>query len=862
MEDCNAGVKNTKPKKWKTELKNDFIANIDNVSVNKILYKIIDTPDYEVNELANDVCKVLLTSAEKTFPNVPRKGGSGKKHKHFIYDKNTNDAKKRYYMAKRRFRLTKHNRDYEELVKQSKSYKKAARKAKLKAEKQFHQKLRNLKSTCPKAYWELLKVKKDKDLHTVSELLHHFKELSKTTGDYDVQHLNDTDIGIERNGLDITLLDASITEQEIRKAVKKMKNCKSCGIDNVSNEYIKASLDLLMPVYVHLFNKVLENGTVPADWLTGLIVPIYKNKGDITDPNNYRGITLLSCIGKLFTSILNERLYAFVETNNILSENQTGFRKGYGTNDHIFLLKCIVDLFCQSKQKLFCAFIDYAKAFDTIWREALWLKLHSQGIIENCKIHRVIKNMYSHIKSCIFVNGQKSEYFVNNLGVRQGENLSPLLFSLYINDLETFLADQGNASIDMEYELGSYMKLFALLYADDTVIIAKTAAELQKALNDISDYCKKWKLTVNDSKTKVIIFGNRKTNPNRLNFTYEGNALEIVDNFKYLGILFNFNGNFNKCKKALVDQASRAMFSLLSKSIVLNLPLDVVLDLFDKTIYPILTYGCEIWGYGNIQVIERLHLKFCKYLLKLKSSTPNCMVYGELGRTSMSVLIKSRMIGYWARLITGKESKLSYKMYKKLLELYRNNVYKSEWMDCISKILNDCGLGYVFMNQDPNMSVRYLTEMVKNILTDQFKQQWYAEINGMDKCVTYRTFKTILTFENYLVQLPKNIATPLVKFRTSNHKLPVETGRYTDVVHHLRHCNLCDDAKLGDEYHVMLECKHPTLVDKRQKYIPIYYRKRPNMLKFTQLLENCSGRNQLGLKVGLLSKEIMKLAKR
>ncbi len=109
-------------------------------------------------------------------------------------------------------------------------------------------------------------------------------------------------------------------------------------------------------------------------------------------------------------------------------------------------------------------------------------------------------------------------------------------------------------------------------------------------------YCNKWKLTVNSSKTKITIFGRKKRRTEKLIFTYDGKNIEIVDHFKYLGVIFNYTGNFDLCRKNLNQQGSKAMFSLLSKCNVLELPLDLQFELFDKMIVPVLRYGCEVWG--------------------------------------------------------------------------------------------------------------------------------------------------------------------------------------------------------------------------------------------------------------------------
>ena len=158
---------------------------------------------------------------------------------------------------------------------------------------------------------------------------------------------------------------------------------------------------------------------MPTQWCTGIILPLYKNIGLHDDPNNYRGITLLSCLGKLFTNIIiNNKLAQYLEDDNILGEEQTGFRAGYSTLDHMFVLHCLVDIYQYQNKRVYCAFVDYKKAFDLIDRS-------SQGKVKG-KIFKVVYSMY----------GKFSKMFDCQIGVRQGGNLSPLLFAIFLNDFK------------------------------------------------------------------------------------------------------------------------------------------------------------------------------------------------------------------------------------------------------------------------------------------------------------------------------------------------------------------------------------------------------------------------------------------
>ena len=162
---------------------------------------------------------------------------------------------------------------------------------------------------------------------------------------------------------------------------------------------LKSSYDMMISAYVKLFNIILNTGHIPDNWTIGIIKPIFKNKGSKNDTDNYRGITLLSCLGKLFTATLNTRLKSFLVNKMLLLENQVGLRSEYSTNDHMFTLKCIIDLYLSSGRRLFCAFVVYRKAFDTVNRTALWKKILSYNI--SGKIFQATTNLYKATKSCI-----------------------------------------------------------------------------------------------------------------------------------------------------------------------------------------------------------------------------------------------------------------------------------------------------------------------------------------------------------------------------------------------------------------------------------------------------------------------------
>ena len=335
-------------------------------------------------------------------------------------------------------------------------------------------------------------------------------------------------------------------------------------------------------------------------------------------PENFRPITLLPCLGKLFSSILNSRMEIFLEENNLLNENQLGFRHGYSTTESAFILYVLNFLVKNKGGRLFCAFIDLKRAFPSIRRQLLWNKIIEIGI--NGPFLNCIQALYSDIKASVRLNKSLSPTFNCEAGLREGEHLSPLLFSIFINDLDIFLEQNGSNGLSLKFDNNvEVLKLFTLLYADDTTILAYSSIELQNTLNIYNKYCKENSLNINEDKTKIMIFGKKEKN---LIFVLNGQNIEIVSKFKYLGIIFSSNGSFSEHRKYCKTKATNAMYSLLRKCHTLNLPIDSQIDLFDQTVLPILIYGCELWGMERCDMLEHIRLRYFKMILKLNTKTP------------------------------------------------------------------------------------------------------------------------------------------------------------------------------------------------------------------------------------------------
>ncbi len=401
-------------------------------------------------------------------------------------------------------------------------------------------------------------------------------KLEMETGMNTIYHQND-------------ILNSEITLDEVLKVLDKAKENKAVGIEDLPNEVL-TNPNLCNALYC-LCYICFHNGIIPSVWNRSIIKPIPKSIKD--DPRvqlNYRGISLISTVYKIYSGVLNNRLNNFLESHGGLVDEQIGFRKNRACIYHIFVSSSVVRARLEKGKSTFACFVDFKKVFDCVNRDLLLFKLLSSGI--NGKFYNAIKALYRDPIACVQINNLRTDWFPTPFGVKQGDLLSPSLFTLYINDLAQEIK-QVNLGVRIED-----MNLSILLYADDIVLIAENEVNLQNMLNIMSSWCSKWHLTINSEKTQVVHFRKKSEVQSNHTFQFQSVPLKYTCRYKYLGFVFDEYMKFAEGRKILAESARRALGSVLSKmKSCTDLGFSTFTHLYKSLVDSVLFYAAGVWGF-------------------------------------------------------------------------------------------------------------------------------------------------------------------------------------------------------------------------------------------------------------------------
>nr|XP_049577496.1 glycine receptor subunit alpha-3 isoform X1 [Syngnathus scovelli] len=531
----------------------------------------------------------------------------------------------------------------------------AVAEAKTRAWEEFGEAMENDFRTASRKFWSTirrLRRGKQCNVNTVYSgdgvLLTSTRDVVSRWGQYFEDLLNSTyTLSIEEAGPGDSEADSPISGVEVTEVVKKLLGGKALGVDEIRPEFLKA-LDVVgLSWLTRLYNVVWTSGTVPLDWQTGVVVPLFK-KGDRRVCSNYRGITLLSLPGKVYSGVLERRVRREVEPR--IQEEQCGFHPGRGTVDQLYTLGRILEGAWEFAQPVHMCFVDLEKAFDRVPREVLWRVLREYGVPS--QLIRAVRSLYHRCQSLVRISGSKSDSFPVRVGLRQGCPLSPILFIIFMDRI-------SRRSRGVEGVRFGDLSIAFLLFADDVVLLASSGRDLQLSLERFAAECEAVGMRVSTSKSKSMVLDRKRVEcPLRIG----DEILPQVEEFKYLGVLFTSEGRMEREIDRRIGAASAVMRTLY-RSVVVKRELSqkAKLSIYPLIYAPILTYGHELWVVtertrSRIQAAEMSFLRRMSGL-SLRDRVRSSVIRERLGVESLLLHVERsqmRWLGHLIRMPPGR----------------------------------------------------------------------------------------------------------------------------------------------------------------------------------------------------------------
>ena len=355
-------------------------------------------------------------------------------------------------------------------------------------------------------------------------------------------------------------------------------------------------------------------------------------------------------------------------------------------------------------------------------------------------------------------------------------------------------------------------------------------------LNTMQNWCKKWRLKVNTAKTNIVHFRTSRTPKTDFNFMYDDEKLTIVPEYKYLGVIMDEHLNFNSCSKTLAESGGRALSAIISR---LKSHKDVgfksFTKVYDACVVPVTDYGSGVWGKFNVKHSDLVQNRACRYFLGVHNFTPIPALQAEIGWLPPKYRKYLNMLRLWNRLIKMSNDRLTKRIF--LMDYFRCS---SNWCDQIKSVFQMLDALHIYDNKE-SCDLTYC----KNKFIELFEKECMENITNKPKLRTYKLFKQNCNTPDYVTGcLNRCERSLLAKFRCGILQLKIETGRFDNTKLEDRICEFCDESKIEDEFHFLIECN---LYNDLRKVLFTKVRSKNSIFetlslkeKFIFLLKNCN----------------------
>ena len=526
-----------------------------------------------------------------------------------------------------------------------------------------------------------------------------------------------------------------LTRSKIFKLIKNLKNGKSCGIDDIPNEFLKYGGNCIVNTLTDLFTFFSDKEILPDEWRQGLIKPIHKS-GTVTDLDNYRGITLTSNVYKIYVHIIENVVMDHLESNKVLGENQGAFRRGRRLEDNVFTLQGVCSLRKCRGQNTYLAFLDMSKAFDRVWRDGAFYLLWKYGI--KGKIWRLFREMYRHVSNKVLFGDIESEWYEQEFGLKQGCVASPTLFNVLMNELTS---DLNNSGVGIEI---ADILINNLLFADDIVLMANNEADLKRLLDVTSNFAKRWNLKLNESKSQIMIIGKRISD--RI-WKIGELSLKETSQYKYLGVYIartlKSHYHINNYIKILAENKINGLTRILNNHADVK-RIEMGTSVWKSVILPSIAHGCSVWfpTTTDYNFLESVQYQAAKVIIKTRLNPPRCAVIRELGWEPIHDFLNRQRLSYFSRLQALPDSRLCKIIYTELMTLSDGARGSWNYSSYIKNLISNYDVNTDEIN---TICPRELQKRISSISTEKLKVEcqnksslsYYNEYHIRNGCQAY-----------------------------------------------------------------------------------------------------------------------------
>ena len=628
-----------------------------------------------------------------------------------------------------------------------------------------------------------------RDKHEMTQAVQEFwKDIG---GGNDRENRDDPNLVIER--MIYENMDGEISKAEIEKYLKKLKLGKASGMDGIPYEFYKMGGRGVVEGLHKLFNRILEEERVPSKWNESRVSLLHKGgHKSKRELKNYRPISLSDTVCKVFCGIMNERLKEIFERNNVMGEEQNGFRSDRRGEDNLFVVREVIEKLRKRGKKGYIAFLDIEKAYDRVNRYKMCKILERVGVSD--KFTSIIKSLYEHTRAKYSLGDIETDCVESNRGVRQGCPASSSLFGLYTEELAVRVRSTG-----IGVNIGGRI-LNILLYADDVVILSESKDDLQKLLDVVSEFGRDFNVNFSKEKSQVLIINGGEDDAD-LTWTLRGSTIGITigttHEYEYLGMLVDEKG----CENTKQDRISRAnqwVGRLSSVARTRANKYEVVRGVWKGMAVPSLMYGLETmrWTKNDLDKLEVVQNKVGRIALGANRYVAVEAIRGEVGWSTFAERITKAALRYKVRL-----EKMDGNRWAKWV--YEWSKHDSKWNGmCENKTGKYVMHGVMTLANWAAWSMDRWKKVINEHVQEGGKNEWKENMRGKDTLDWYMAKASPKKELFYDGSMASEL---LFKARTKSLELNSRTYKWNDEGSKV--CNKCDRGVDETIEHVMLECE-------------------------------------------------------